>query len=71
MGESGQKTSGLHTIGFPNLRQLLLTPNIFPSGFLMNRLASASVTLSVVNCGFVPSNLQEANTCSTMNFGWK
>ena len=49
--------------------QLLLTPNIVPSAFLTNRLARASSMLSIVNCGFMPSNLQEASTCSTMNLG--
>src|SRR5258708_3778276 len=48
----------------------LFTPNILLV-VLMKRLLSASSTLSLVNCGFMPSNLQVASTCSTMNFGWK
>ena len=44
---------------------------VLSPAFLTNRFVSASKTLSLVKLGFIPSNLQEANTWSTMNLGWK
>src|SRR5262245_57513663 len=52
-------------------QSLRITPMFLLLLLWMKRLLSASSVFCGVNCGLMPSNLQEASTCSTMNLGWK